>query len=201
MGELKVTETEYALLVATTVFFSGKPGAHSRLRVFPQAATCPEGPRPRGANRPFPPRPHRPPAAEEQAARRGAAGAAARPPLQVLQDPPPRGPPALRPPHRAPDGAAHPQPRARGGAGDVAHAGPAAARPAAPGLGAALGRPLRRARRLRALSSPALLSSLSGRWVRAVKCARPEALALTDPPSCPRPWTKKNRLSCSCRRA
>lgn len=26
MGELKVTETEYALLVATTVFFSGKLG-------------------------------------------------------------------------------------------------------------------------------------------------------------------------------
>ncbi|NXG26449.1 NR1H4 protein, partial [Grallaria varia] len=32
MGELKVTETEYALLVATTVFFSGELGREPRLR-------------------------------------------------------------------------------------------------------------------------------------------------------------------------
>lgn len=82
----------------------------------------------------------RPPAPEEQAARRGAAGAAPGHPLQVLEDPPPGGPPALRPPHRAPHGTAHPQPHPRGGAGDVADKGPQADLAALRDLGPAVAR-------------------------------------------------------------
>lgn len=144
MGELKVTETEYALLVATTVFFSGKSGGGGATchgsRCGPSLAPgAARPPPPPPANRALPPCPRRPPAPKEQAARRRAAGAAAGPPLQALEDPPPRGPAALRPPRRAPHGAAHPQPRARGGAGDVAYEGPAAHRPALRGLGSPLG--------------------------------------------------------------
>lgn len=99
MGELKVTETEYALLVATTVLFSGR--RFSRCPAPPQAAAGAQWPRCAS-------RPRRPPAAEEQAARGRAAGAVPGHPLQVLEDPPPRGPAAFRPPHRAADAATHP---------------------------------------------------------------------------------------------